>query len=60
MEKRLVMCRWFENKIEEDLDFLDDVISQDYNYYYYYYYYTLSDFLTPALAQSLTLEYEWL
>ena len=25
VEKRLVMCRWFENKIEEYPDFLDDV-----------------------------------
>ena len=25
MEKRLVMCWWFKNKIEEDSDFLDDV-----------------------------------
>ena len=29
MEKRLVMCRLFENKIEEDLDFLDDVWFSD-------------------------------
>uniref|UniRef100_UPI00358E2E41 uncharacterized protein n=1 Tax=Myxine glutinosa TaxID=7769 RepID=UPI00358E2E41 len=29
MAKRVVMCRWFENKIEEDPDFLDDVWFSD-------------------------------
>ena len=29
MAKRAVMCRWFENKIEEDPDFLDDVWFSD-------------------------------
>ena len=29
MEKRAVMCQWFENKIEEDPDFLDDVWFSD-------------------------------
>ena len=29
MEKRVVMCQWFENKIEEDPDFLDEVWFSD-------------------------------
>ena len=29
IEKRLMMCRWFENEIDEDPDFMDDVWFSD-------------------------------